>query len=68
MREIKKHPERKGEVVRERKPEMGADMGKEKETREMWSRGRLPPPTVFRSMMMNYFDRDNHNEMLMRLC
>ena len=26
------------------------------------------PATVFQSMMMNYFDRDNQDEMLMRVC
>lgn len=37
-------------------------MGIEKEPGKMWSRGKAPA-AVFRSMLMNYFDRDNQDEM-----
>lgn len=64
-RVIEKHQERKGEV----KPETGAEKWEQsKETGEGDVESGEAPATVFQSMMMNYFDRDNQDEMLMRVC
>lgn len=45
-------------------PETGAEMGTEKENQRDAESGEAPA-TVVCSMMMNYFDRDNQDEMLM---
>lgn len=58
--------ERDREREREVKTETGAEIVKE--TNRERKRDVEAPATVFQSMMMNYFDRDNQDEMLMRVC
>lgn len=62
VRAMECHQERR--VAREGKPWMGAGSGSKV---ERWAAGEAPG-TVLRPTMMNYFDGNNQDEMLMRVC